>query len=119
MITCYTRYVLDLQKMDAFTEYGRLWIRAITKLGGTHHGYFVPSQDPEATNHRQFSFPDMGSEGPSNVGVAIFSFPEWEAYERYRREGGSSEEGRRATMIANETKCFISYERNFMLPVAS
>lgn len=92
VITCYIRYVLDLQEMDAFAEYGRLWTRAITKLGGTHHGYFVPSQDPEAANHRPFSFPNMGSEGPTNVGVAIFSFPDWEACEPYRRQGGRSEE---------------------------
>lgn len=56
MITCYVRYVLDMQQLEAFAEYGRLWIRLINKLGGTHHGYFLPSQDPRALNHGRFSF---------------------------------------------------------------
>jgi hypothetical protein len=118
VITCYVRYVLDMQQLEAFAEYGRLWVSAINKLGGTHHGYFVPSQDPRAAGHGRFSFPGIGSEGPTNVGVAIFSFPDWDAYERYRSEAGNYEECRRATAIANETKCFLSYERNFMSPIA-
>jgi len=60
VITCYVRYVLDMQKLDAFSEYGRLWMQLITKLGGTHHGYFLPSRDPEATSDRRVSFPGIG-----------------------------------------------------------
>ncbi|HXD75520.1 MAG TPA: NIPSNAP family protein [Vicinamibacterales bacterium] len=119
MITCYVRYVLDMDKLDAFAEYGRLWIGLITKLGGTHHGYFLPSQDPRALNHGRFSFPEIGSEGPTNVGVAIFSFPDWETYERYRAEAERHDECRRAKAIADDTKCFTSYERNFMRPISS
>jgi hypothetical protein len=103
-----------MDKLDAFGEYGRLWIGLINKLGGVHHGYFLPSHDPEAVNHGRFSFPDIGSEGPANIGVAIFSFPDWETYERYRREAGNYEECQRAAAIASETKCFTGYERNFM-----
>ena len=117
MITCYVRYVLDMQKLDAFAEYGRLWIALITKLGGTHHGYFLPSLDPKAVNHGRFSFPSIGSEGPANIGVALFSFPDWETYERYRSEARHHDECRRATAIVDETKCFLSYERNFMSPM--
>jgi hypothetical protein len=118
MITCYVRYVLDMSQLEAFAEYGRLWMTLIAKLGGTHHGYFLPSQDPKAIGHGRFSFPGIGSEGPANVGVALFSFPDWDTYERYRSEAKNYEECRRATTIANETKCFTSYERNFMSPVA-
>ena len=117
MITCYIRYVLDMRKLDDFAEYGRLWISLINELGGTHHGYYVPSQDPRAADHGRFSFPDLGSEGPTNIGVAIFSFPDWDSYERYRSQAGHHEECRRAARIVNETKCFTSYERNFMSPV--
>ena len=117
MITCYVRYVLDMSQLEAFVEYGRLWIALINKLGGTHHGYYVPSRDPKAANHGRFSFPGIGSEGPTNVGVAIFSFPDWETYEHYRSDAKSYEECRRATAIATETKCFTSYERNFMSAV--
>jgi|SRR5215510_10140420 len=117
MITCYVRYVLDMHKLDAFAEYGRLWIALITKLGGTHHGYFLPSHDPKAVDHGRFSFPGIGSEGPTNIGVALFSFPDWDTYERYRREAERHEECRQARMIVTETKCFTSYERNFMSPI--
>ena len=109
--------MLDMNQLEAFVEYGRLWIALINKLGGTHHGYFVPSQDPKAKNHGRFSFPGIGAEGPANVGVALFSFPDWDAYERYRTEATQYDECRRATAIANETKCFTSYERNFMSPI--
>lgn len=117
MITCYVRYVLDIEKLDAFAEYGRIWIDLIEKLGGKHHGYFLPSQDEVAKAHGRFSFPGIGSEGPTNVGVAIFSFSDWDAYEKYRAEAGNYEECKRATKIATETRCFISYERNFMTSI--
>jgi hypothetical protein len=119
VITCYVRYVLDMQKLDAFAEYGRIWIGLINSLGGIHHGYFLPSQDEKSKEHGRFSFPDLGSEGPPGIGIAVFSFPNWDAYERYRAEAGSTPECQRATQIAKETQCFTSYERNFMTPILS
>lgn len=68
MITCYVRYVLDMNQVEAFAEYGRLWMTLVDKLGGTHHGYYVPSRDPKAANHGRFSFPGIGSEGPAGDG---------------------------------------------------
>ncbi|MGC4119384.1 MAG: NIPSNAP family protein [Myxococcales bacterium] len=113
MITCHVRYVLDLQKLPAFEEYGRLWMSLITRLGGTHLGYFLPL-GADAARKGPVSFPGVGSEGPDNVAVALYSFPDWEAYERYRREAPKRPECARATRIANETKCFSSYERTFL-----
>ncbi len=117
MITCYVRYDLNLDELEAFREYARLWTGLINQLGGTHHGYFLPSDDPRAENHGRFSFPGMGSGGPTNIGVAIFSFPDWETYEFYRAEAGKHEACKRATKIVEETKCFTSYERSFMTAV--
>lgn len=114
MITCYVRYVLNMEKLDAFAEYGRIWIDLIQRLGGVHHGYFLPSQDPKAKDHGRFSFAGLGAEGPANVGVAVFSFPDWDAYEHYRAHAGDYEDCARATKIVEETKCFTSYERSFM-----
>ena len=51
------------------------------------------------------------------MGVALFSFSDWDSYERYRNEAGVYEECRRATTIATDQKCFTSYERNFITPV--
>ena len=117
MITCYVRYILNLDEVPAFNEYARLWIRLIDRLGGTHHGYFLPSDDEKAKNHGRFSFPGMGSEGASDVAVAVFSFPDWDAYEYYRSEAGKHDECKAAAKIVEETKCIRSYERSFMRPV--
>jgi hypothetical protein len=114
MITCYVRYEVDPAQHEAFAEYGRLWMRLIPKLGGVHHGYFLPSTDARAKDHGRFSFPGLGREGAPNVGVALFSFPDWATYERYRAEAGQHEECRRATQIVAETRCFTSYERSFV-----
>ena len=77
MITCYIRYTLNLDQLDAFAEYGRIWIDLINRLGGTHHGYFLPSQEEQAQEQGRFSFQGLGSEGPTNIGIAVFSFPDW------------------------------------------
>ena len=117
MITCYVRYTVNLDEIRAFEEYARLWIHLINRLGGDHHGYFLPSDDEKAKNHGRFSFPGIGSEGPADVAVAVFSFPDWETYEFYRTEAGKHDECKTAAKIVEDTKCFTSYERNFMTPV--
>jgi len=66
MITCFLRYIIDSSKSAQFENYGRMWIPLVEKLGGKHHGYFLPS------------------EGASNVALAMFSFSSLAAYEQYR-----------------------------------
>jgi hypothetical protein len=117
VITCYVRYELNMEQLDAFAEYAKIWIDLVNKLGGTHHGYFLPCLEDKAREHGRFSFPGMGKEGPTNVGIAVFSFPSWAAYEHYRAEADKCDECKRATEIVQETKCFTAYERNFMTPI--
>ena len=114
MITCYLRYFIDPDKVAAFEHYARVWMRLIEKYGGTHHGYFLPGETPRSAT---FSFPGVGAAGPANIAVALFSFPNVEGYERYRREVKEDPECRAATKHYQETKCFIKYERTFMQPV--
>ncbi len=85
------------------------------KFGGTHHGYFLPTDG--SSNAAPFSFPGLATEGPGDVAVALFSFPDMEAYETYRRKAAEDEECRVAMAYYNETKCFLSYERTFLRPV--
>jgi hypothetical protein len=99
VITCYLRYIIDPEKLAEFENYGKMWVPLVEKLGGTHHGYFLPS------------------EGASNVALALFSFPSLAAYEQYRMAASSDPECQAATRYFNETKCFISYERSFFRPV--
>ncbi len=119
MVTCYIKYKLNLNKLLAFEEYGKIWIKIINELGGFHHGYFLPTNDSRAEENNIFSFKGLGEKGDNDIGIAIFSFPSWEAYEKYRVEAKNHSDCGRANRIVEETKCFVSYERNFMRMVES
>ena len=99
MITCYLRYVIDPDKLPEFEHYGRLWLPLVEKFGGTHHGYFLPS------------------EGANNIALALFSFPSLAAYESYRQRSFEDPECLAAFRYAKETRCIVSYERSFFRPV--
>ena len=118
MFTCAIRYVVDLDKLDDFRDYATAWIALITKYGGTHHGYFIPG-DPDTMPKASFSFPGLGSDGASDVALALFSFDSVEAYERYRDRVAGDPECRAATARFDQTKPFLSYQRHFLEPVFS
>ncbi|BCD86129.1 NIPSNAP family containing protein [Pseudomonas solani] len=99
MITCYLRYIIDPYKLAEFEHYGKLWIPLVEKFGGTHHGYFLPS------------------EGANNVALAMFSFPSLALYEDYRIRSMADAECIAAFGYAEETRCILSYERSFFRPV--
>lgn len=99
MITCHLRYVLDPTKIAEFERYGKVWIPLVKKFGGVHHGYLLPS------------------EGASNIALASFSFPSLAAYEEYRAKSLKDPECQAAFKYAEETRCFLSYERTFFRPV--
>ncbi|MFZ6649456.1 NIPSNAP family protein [Undibacterium sp. TJN25] len=99
MITCYLRYIIDPYKQKEFDLYGKMWIPLVEKFGGTHHGYFMPS------------------EGVSNVALALFSFPSLALYEEYRIQSAQDAACQAAFKYAEDTRCFLSYERSFFRPV--
>ena len=99
MITCYLRYVIDPYKLKEFEHYGKLWIPLVEKFGGTHHGYFLPS------------------EGANNIALAMFSFSSLAAYEQYRTASAADPACQDAFQYAEDTRCIVSYERSFLRPV--
>lgn len=99
MITCYLRYAIDPYKIGDFEHYARMWIPLVTRFGGTHHGYFLPS------------------EGASNMALALFSFPSLTAYDDYRQRSLADPDCQTAFKLAKETRCIVSYERSFFRPV--
>jgi hypothetical protein len=99
MITCYLNYVIDPYKLVEFERYARMWIPLVNKFGGTHSGYFLPS------------------EGANNIALALFTFPHFAAYEEYRSKSFHDEECIAAFKYAEETRCILSYERSFFRPV--
>ena len=99
MVTCYIRYIIDPDKLHDFEHYGRLWIPLVEKFGGSHHGYFLPS------------------EGASNVALAMFTFSSLAAYEDYRNQSFQDPDCQAAFQYARDTQCIVSYERSFFRPV--
>ena len=63
MVTCYVRYVLDPFKLQEFETYAKMWIPLVQKLGGTHHGYFLPGEGASAMSAR--------SSGRSSADLAV------------------------------------------------
>ena len=99
MVTCYLRYVIDPYKLNEFEKYARMWIPLVNKFGGSHNGYFLPS------------------EGANNIALALFTFPSLTEYERYRQESLKDSECIAAFQFAEDTKCILSYERSFFNPI--
>lgn len=99
MVTIYLRYVIDPYKLAEFEHYGKLWIPLVNRMGGQHHGYFMPS------------------EGANNVALALFSFPTLAAYEQYRSASQTDAECQAVFRYADDTRCIVSYERSFFRPV--
>jgi len=98
-VTIHLRYEIDADKIEEFREYGQRWIRLVNRLGGTHHGYFLPS------------------EGDSDGAFAMFTFPSLAAYEQYRLASADDPECVEAYLFAVETGCIRRYERRFLAPV--
>jgi NIPSNAP protein len=99
MITCCVRYEIDPDKIDDFERFAKAWIDLVNRHGGTHHGYFLPS------------------EGASDIALALFSFPSFADYERYRSRFGDDPEFVAADRIRDESGCVRRYERTFMRPL--
>ena len=113
-VTCQIRYTIDLTKLSYFESYARTWMALIERYGGIHHGYFIPRSSPDEIGA---SFPGIGYDGPSDVAVAMFTFPDDESYRRYRVEVAADPECQSAAALVRETRCFVRYERLFLEPV--
>ena len=101
MITCYIKYIIDPHKLEAFEHYAKLWIPLVSKFGGQHHGYFLPS------------------EGANNLAYALFTFSSLAEYELYRSKSFQDPQCLAAFEYAKTTRCVLSYERSFLKPVFS
>ncbi len=99
MITCVVDYTIDPSEIEAFERFANEWTRLVNAHGGTHHGYFLPS------------------EGSSDRAMALFSFPSLAAYEEYRTLFGVDPEFIAADRIRDESRCVVRYDRSFMRPL--
>jgi hypothetical protein len=99
VVTCHLRYEIDPAQIEAFERFAKRWMELVDKHGGTHHGYFLPS------------------EGASDIAYALFSFPSLAEYERYRTLFGVDPEFMAADRIRDETGCVKRFERTFLRPL--
>jgi len=99
VITCVVEYVIDPSKTAAFEEFARRWMELVDRHGGTHHGYFLPS------------------EGASDKALALFSFASLAAYEQYRTRFGVDPDFIAADRIRDDSGCVLRHERTFMRPL--
>lgn len=99
MITCHVKYTVDPYQLPAFEAYSRLWMRLVTRMGGKHHGYFLPA------------------EGANNIAYCLFSFSSLAAYEQYRKQAETDPECIAAVALATEQRFILSYERSFLKPL--
>ena len=101
MITSYLQYQIDPYKREEFRKYADMWLHLVPKFGGTHHGYFLPK------------------ESASDLAVALFTFASLADYETYRLESQSDPDCRAASAFANETRCIVRLDRQFLEPVGA
>ena len=80
MITCCLRYFIAPGRIKEFEEYARRWTKLIEKYGGTHVGFFLPDSPPDDASSKHFSFPGLGAKGPTDVGIAFYSFRDLDTY---------------------------------------
>jgi hypothetical protein len=113
-VTCQIRYTLDLAQLGAFETYARTWMPLIERYGGIHYGYFIPRTNPDEVGP---SFPGLGYDGPTDVAIAMFTFPDEESYRLYRKEVATDPACITASALVRESGCFIRYERLFLQPV--
>jgi hypothetical protein len=99
VVTCHLRYEIDPAQIDAFERFAQRWMELVDRHGGTHHGYFLPS------------------EGASDIAYALFSFPSLAEYERYRALFGVDPDFIAADRIRDDTGCVKRFERTFLRPL--
>lgn len=101
MITCHVKYLIDPYQLAEFEAYAQAWIGVVERLGGQHHGYFLPS------------------EGASNIAYCLFSFASLADYERYRHIALTDPQSVALVASVMEKKFILSHERSFLRPLLS
>ncbi len=114
VVICEVRYRLRAEERALFEEYGRAWVRLIEKHGGTHYGFFLPRTAPHNTT---LSFPEKGRPGCQDEAIALYGFPNEQAYQRYRTQVPLDPEAA-AVITRFADPPFESYERIFLRPLS-
>jgi hypothetical protein len=85
MTTCFLRYKLDPDRLTEFEHYAKLWIHLVEKLGGTHHGYLMPSEGESRSNRWRRT-----SNTESRLQPIRSAWPPWTIIERQNASSATS-----------------------------
>ena len=99
MITCTLTYKINPAQLEAFETYSKAWIYLVNKMGGTHHGYFLPH------------------EGANNKAWCMFSFASLAAYEHYRTRINAAPDCQATYAYAVTTNRILSSDQPFTRPL--
>jgi len=98
VITMCIRYTLDIYKLEDFEKYARNWPEPMKRCGGDLLGYFLPTK----------------LAGPTNIALALISFPNLAAYEKYR-EALLQDSGAAANVAAvDASQAILIEDRSFL-----
>jgi len=98
-VTIVIDYTIDPAKIAEFEAYSHRWMELVERAGGTHHGYFLPS------------------EGASDKALALFTFDSLTAYEAYRTNFGVDADFIAADKLRTDTGCVLRWDRTLMRPL--
>jgi len=100
MITCFIRYEIEPNKVEAFEHYARNWGQAIPRNGADLIGYYAPH------------------EGSATTAYGIYNIESLAAYEAYRARLREDVLGRENYEFARQER-FIRREDRLFLRLAS
>jgi len=98
MITLCIRYQIDHNKQQDFEAYARDLCAPIGRCGGDLIGYFLPTRYA----------------GRTDQALALISFPDLTAYERYREALAQDPAGVSALARVESARCIVSEDRAFL-----
>jgi hypothetical protein len=96
MITCFIRYQIDPNRIDAFAEYARNWNEAIPRCGAELFGYFQPH------------------EGSATTAYGVYSIASLADYEAYRQRLKEDPLGKTNFDFARKERFIVKEDRIFL-----
>lgn len=96
MITCFIRYQIDPNRVDAFERYARNWGQAIPRCGADLIGYFAPH------------------EGSATTAYGLYNLESLAAYEAYRARLRADPVGQENYEFARRERFILREDRMFL-----
>lgn len=96
MITCFIRYQIDPNRVDAFERYARNWGEAIPRCGADLIGYFAPH------------------EGSTTTAYGLYNIESLAAYESYRARLRADPLGQANYEFAKRERFILREDRMFL-----